>query len=185
MAPECTFVSPDGRKCRRIPRLGEPLCRHHLRLAAARSPESEEQFDQLMDEAAGHIAALPLDKVLDHLAACLASLNPLVQSRASAGERENYTRATIAASTAIDCLGAQSTMLALAFPGLKANAIPCVLELLWTARPSAIDESQAPKHMIPQCMPTNTAESKRYSSARAVRFNGINHLPKMVRKGIL
>ena len=142
MVAECAFVYPHGRNCRRIPRRGEALCRDHRRLASVRPKDAEAAFTQQMMQAADEIASLPLDQMLEHLQNCLLSLHGFVESRASSAERARYTRATIAVTSAIDCVLAHPRVLTQALPGVPREYVAYLQQLLQFAEPQGFAESQ-------------------------------------------
>lgn len=140
MIAECTYLYPDGRHCRRLPRRGESLCHDHRRLVA-RGPahtatdRDEEAFNQQMREAAEEILAMPLPAKLEHLRDCLNALHGFIEAKASSEERSDYTRATMAAVAALDCALAQSQVLAETFPKLSPEIVSAVTMLLHFAGP--------------------------------------------------
>lgn len=144
MVAECAFLYPDGRKCRRLPRRGERLCRDHRHLTSARPKNDEETFDREMTQAAGEIAAMPLDQMLDHLQQGLISLHWLIESRASTAERNAYTRATIAVSAAIDCVLEHPRVLASVLPSAPPEHIEYLLHLLRFAEPQVPPDPRLP-----------------------------------------
>lgn len=135
MAPECTYIYPDGRKCRRIPRRGEVLCRDHRRLVSARPPSDEEAFNQQMTLVCEQLSALHLDQVLEDLSESLNVIYPFVESLASSVERTAYTRATIACTIAIDCVLAGPGVLARMLPNATPQQIRFLIDNLRNARP--------------------------------------------------
>ena len=140
MIAECTYLYPDGRHCRRLPRRGESLCRDHRRLAARRpataaTDRDEDAFDQQMRQAAEEIRAMPLPAKLEHLCDCLNTLHDFIEARASSAERSSYTRASIAAVAALDCAVAQSRVFAETFPNLSPEIVTVVITLLHFAGP--------------------------------------------------
>ena len=135
MVTLCAYLYPDGRTCRRIPRRGDDFCRDHLRLASVRTPGEEEAFIQQMLLATDEIAAMPLDQRLNHLGDCLGALDPLIESRASSAERAFYTRATIAATSAFDCVLALPGVLAQVFPGMDPDVLAVLVHIVRNALP--------------------------------------------------
>lgn len=137
MIAECTYLYPDGRHCRRLPRRGESLCRDHRRLVSAprKTEADDEAFSRQMFAAVDEICALPLDQMLNHLSDCLNGLHLFVEAKASSIERARYHRAVIAAGAAMDCVTAQPRVFAESFRGITPHQAQTVMQILFHAAP--------------------------------------------------
>jgi len=150
MIVECSYLYPDGRHCRRLPRRGETLCRDHRRLAArqplrpALTDSGKQAFDQQMQQAAEEILSMSLPDMLCHLGDCLNALEELMESKASSAEFAQYTRATMAVTAACDCALAQPQVFARTFPNLSPEMLFALTTLLQFARPTP--PQQPPAH---------------------------------------
>jgi len=160
MLAECAFLYPDGRKCRRLPRRGERLCRDHRSLTSARPKDDEETFDREMTQATLEIIAMPLDQMLDHLQQSLIEIDWLIESRASTAERYAYTRATIAVTAAIDCVLEHPRVLAAVLPSLPPGEISCLLRLLRFAAPQFPPDPRLPDESAAPATKTPVSNSK-------------------------
>lgn len=101
MVQECTFLFPDGRRCRRIPKRGEKLCHGHKR--RRRLPaEMDALFLQQMDAWVEHLNDLPLQTLLSTLQESLADIQELIERKSSRRHRLLFHRAVVAVTCAID-----------------------------------------------------------------------------------
>ena len=95
MVHECNHRYPDGRRCRRIPKRGEPLCRDHKR--SRRQPHTEDPaFIRQMEAYADRLITLPLDVLAAEVQFALAAMHPILDSRFSRTWRLLFNRAEIA-----------------------------------------------------------------------------------------
>jgi len=145
MIPECTFLYPDGRNCRRIPRRGESLCPDHRRQAAIHRREAagEQAFLQLMNQAADEIIRLPLDGMLDHAQECLMDVEAFIAANAPAHQRVRFMRAVTAVTAAIDCVDSHPRVLSETFDFLPPDNVNAIVQLLAFARPNYAAQAQA------------------------------------------
>ena len=95
MVPECTYLYPDGRRCRRIPKRGERLCRDHKR--ARRLTHTEDvAFSRHVEAYADRLIGLPLDVLAGEVGLALADMRPIIESRFGRTYRLLFSRAEIA-----------------------------------------------------------------------------------------
>lgn len=145
MVPECSYLYPDGRNCRRTPRRGESLCRDHRRHAAAvpGSDPDEEAFYQQLFQFNDQVSALPLDRMLLDLVECLSCLQVFVEAKASSMERTRYHHAVILATAALDCVLAQPRVFAEMFSGVTPQQALAIVQTLYRAEPRFLGEVPA------------------------------------------
>ena len=95
---ECAFRYPEGRRCRRIPKRGETLCRDHKR--ARRQTHTEDAaFTRQMEAYADRLMTLPLPHLAAEVQFALAAMQPILSSRFSRTYRLLFSRAEIAIAT--------------------------------------------------------------------------------------
>lgn len=145
MVAECSFLYPDGRNCRRIPRRGETLCRDHRRRPAVRprTHTEDEDFRQQQSQAALEIARLRLDQMLEHAKHSLFALEPFIEAHAPAAERACFSRLAMTITTAIDCVDSQPVILSQSVPGITPDDVNAMMTLLWYARRNYAAQPQA------------------------------------------
>ena len=138
MVAECSFLYPDGRNCRRIPRRSQTLCRDHRRRPAARlrTPTEEEAFHQQQSNAADEILRLRLDQMLHHAQECLMAIEPFIEAHAPAAERVRFMRLGTAIAAAMDCVDSQAALLSQVVPGITPDDVNAMMTLLGYARPN-------------------------------------------------
>jgi hypothetical protein len=170
MVAECTFTYESGRKCRRLPRRGETLCRDHRRHAAAsRQPieanaADEEAADREWKEVFATLDSLPLDQLLKDLGDTLLRLGPLVTAHASRHEIALFNRATCAFSLTLECAQAAPSALAAALPGIPREHVQLLVAILHNARlPLSPEETvppaatmNCPNEVFDHCAPAST-----------------------------
>jgi hypothetical protein len=105
MVQECAHLYENGRKCRRIPRRGDPLCPAHRSPRRRRSPleENEAFMDEIFDFAS-RLKAMPLDDLFYATGQMLANIQVLIDRRSSRRNRMDFCRATAAISVTVDRL---------------------------------------------------------------------------------
>ena len=92
---ECAYRYPDGRRCRRIPKRGEPLCRDHNR--ARRLTHTEDAaFRRQMEAYADRVITLPLPRLAAEVQFALSAMHPIFDGRFSRTWRVLFNRAEIA-----------------------------------------------------------------------------------------
>jgi len=95
MVPECTYLYSDGRRCRRIPKRGERLCRDHKR--ARRLTHTEDAaFTRQVEAYADRLIGLPLDVLAGEVELALSGMEPILSSRFARTYRLLFSRAEIA-----------------------------------------------------------------------------------------
>jgi hypothetical protein len=104
MIDTCTYVYPEGRPCRRIPKRGESLCPSHRPRRHAET--KDELFERQMFAWGEHLQALPLDQLLETTRQSLARISPLIERRISRPYRAVYARAAMAAGVTAETLEA-------------------------------------------------------------------------------
>jgi hypothetical protein len=106
MVHECAYLYPDGRRCRRIPKRGETLCRDHKR--ARRQPQTEDAaFTRQMEVYADRLMTLPLSRLAAEAQFALAAMQPILSSRFARTYRLLFSRAEIAVAALAEELQAR------------------------------------------------------------------------------
>ncbi|HKO11875.1 MAG TPA: hypothetical protein VJV22_07905 [Acidobacteriaceae bacterium] len=105
---ECHYLYPDGRRCRRIPKRGERLCRDHKR--ARRSTHTEDAaFTRQIEAYADRLMSLPLDVLAAEAAFALSAMSPILESRYRRTHRLLFSRAELAIAAFVDSLESRQT----------------------------------------------------------------------------
>jgi hypothetical protein len=103
MVQECAHLYENGRKCRRIPKRGQPLCPAHRSPRRRRSPlEENEAFMEEIFAFAGRLKAMAIDDLLYATGEMLANIHVLIDRRSSRRDRMDYCRATSAITVTAD-----------------------------------------------------------------------------------
>src|SRR6185312_8521370 len=92
MVHECAHRYSDGRRCRRIPKRGETLCRDHKR-SRRRTPTEDPAFCRQMVAYTDRLITLPLDVLAAEVQFALAAMHPIFDSRFSRTWRLLFSRA--------------------------------------------------------------------------------------------
>jgi hypothetical protein len=100
MVQECAHTFPDGRKCRRIPKRGQPLCPAHQSRPRRAFLEENEAFHREIDVFIHRLDAMPLPELLDETAGLLAGIQRLVDRRSSRRDRLAFVRTNTAVCAA-------------------------------------------------------------------------------------
>ena len=109
MVHECAHRYPDSRRCRRIPKRGETLCRDHKR--ARGQPRAEDPaFTRQMEAYADRLITLPLDVLAAEVQFALAAMHPIFDSRFSRTWRLLFGRAEIAVAVLAEELQIRQTL---------------------------------------------------------------------------
>ena len=100
---ECAYLYPEGRRCRRIPKRGERLCRDHKR--ARRQTHTEDAaFTRQMEAYADRLMTLPLSRLAAEAAFALSAMSPILESRFRRTHRLLFCRAELAIAALVDGL---------------------------------------------------------------------------------
>jgi hypothetical protein len=103
MVQECAHLYENGRKCRRIPKRGQPLCPAHRSPRRRRSPlEENEAFMEELFTFVERLKAMALDDLFYATGEMLANIHVLVDRRSSRRNRMDFSRATAAISVTAD-----------------------------------------------------------------------------------
>ena len=108
MVHECAYRYPDGRRCRRIPKRGETLCRDHKR-SRRRTPTEDPAFCRQMVAYTDRLITLPLDVLAAEVQFALAAMHPIFDSRFSRTWRLLFSRAEIAVAALAEELQIRQT----------------------------------------------------------------------------
>jgi hypothetical protein len=101
MVHECTYLYSDGRRCRRIPKRGERLCRDHKN--ARRLPASEDAaYYRRLEIYDNHLRRLSPDQLAVELQFALVRLSQVLQRRLSRSHRLVFSCALLAIATLME-----------------------------------------------------------------------------------
>lgn len=99
MVNECAYLYETGRRCRRLPRRGESLCRAH-KSPRPQPGEEDAAFQSLMALWIERLHQIPLDHLLEALQSSLEGIHEIIQSKSSRRHRMDFGRALIAVCVA-------------------------------------------------------------------------------------
>lgn len=108
MVHECEYLYPGGRRCRRIPKRGDALCRDHKR-ARRLTHDEDPAFCRHIEAWANHLITLPLDVLAAEVALALSAMHPILESRFRRTHRLLFSRAEIAIAALVEELSSSHT----------------------------------------------------------------------------